>query len=150
MYTLKSQRFTTHPCRILLSVLNDSFSPPKTPFTAEWAKLLSYILLIPFNSLQSTSYIFSQCLLALPYISSKWIKPTYTYTLSFFLSFSLSLSLSSLTPPPTDQSKEESVLRYGVVEWGFSRGEPFSNPTYIYPLKRFPPTLLLPPTPKQA
>ena len=77
-----------HPCHTPLSILKHSLS---LPFTLTQTRLLAYILLIPFSSLPSTSYILSTChrasLLTLSYAFPKSIKPKYTPHF-FFRAFS--------------------------------------------------------------
>ena len=54
IYTLKSQEDTIQPCLIPSSILKYSLSQP---FTLRQARLLTYTLLMPFNSLPPTSYV---------------------------------------------------------------------------------------------
>ena len=83
IYTLKSQGDMMQPCLTPLSILNCSLS---LHFTLTQAKLSTYILLIPPNSLPPTSYILNTyhkvSLLTLLYAFSKSIKSSYT---TFFL-----------------------------------------------------------------
>ena len=83
IYVLKSQGDMIQTCLTPLAILKHSLPHY---FTLKQARLLTYILLIPFNILPPTSDILSSCysasLLILPYAFSRYIKTT--YTLYFF------------------------------------------------------------------